>query len=439
MSELRKQKRSALTTSTRGKSPWTLADAYNNSVRPYIDIVDSLRTSGIDQDVSLPSVVVIGDQSTGKSSVLEAISGVQLPRGTGIVTRCALELRLIKIKGKDADTRWKGQLRYASPEGGEESVDLEDPGQVEAAVREAQDALAGEGKGVSEDGKIELVVSSPNVPDLTLIDLPGITRIAAHGQPDDIEDKVKRLIKKHIVKGETIILCVIPCTNDITTIEALRFAKEVDPDGDRTLGVLTRADQTGPGEEKSIIDIVQHRSDVQLKLGCTVVKCRSQKDIDANMSLEEALQKERDFFKNHEMFSTLDSSTTGIEQLSLKLTRQLVDHIRACLPNLLEDVETALRETNEGLSELGAPIPKDKLRYLIQILLHYGRTLASISQGDCQLHKEVNGYGHLFSDIRSCFSEFGQTIHKLCRDDNLEAIEQKIKERRGRELPGYCI
>ena len=302
MSELRKQKRAVLTTNARSKSSWTLADAYDQSVRPYIDLVDSLRSSGVDQDVSLPSVVVIGDQSTGKSSVLEAISGVQLPRGTGIVTRCALELRLKKIKGKDADDQWNGRLRYVIPGGDEVNIELEGPGEVEEAVREAQNALAGEGKGVSEDGKIELVVSSPNVPDLTLIDLPGITRIAAQGQPDDIEDQVKRLIKRHIVKGETIILCVIPCTSDITTTEALRFAMEVDPDGDRTLGVLTRADQTGAGEEKSIIDIVQHRSDVQLKLGCTVVKCRSQKDIEANMTLEEALEKERNFFRNHEVF-----------------------------------------------------------------------------------------------------------------------------------------
>ena len=259
MSKSKKSKRTVQPASGKSKSSWTLADAYDESVRPYIDLVDSLRSSGVDQDVSLPSVVVIGDQSTGKSSVLEAISGVQLPRGTGIVTRCALELRLKKLKGKDAYGQWKGRLRYLVPGEDTQVRDLKSPDEVEVAVREAQDALAGEGKGVSEDGKIELEVSSPNVPDLTLIDLPGITRVAAPGQPPDIGEQIKRLIKKHIVKGETIILCVIPCTSDITTTEALVFAQEVDPEGGRTLGVLTRADQTGRGEESRLLILSSRR------------------------------------------------------------------------------------------------------------------------------------------------------------------------------------
>ena len=278
-----------------------LSDAYEKNVRPYIDIVDCLRSSGLDQDVSLPSVVVIGDQSTGKSSVLEAISGVQLPRGTGIVTRCALELRMKKMRGRDSDGQWKGRLRYIAPGEDPQLRNLESPEEVEEAVREAQEAVAGEGKGVSEEGRIELEVYSPNVPDLTLIDLPGITRIAAMGQPADVGEQIKRLIKKHIVKGETIILCVIPCTSDITTTEALALAQEVDPEGARTLGVLTRADQTGQGEEKTIIDIVRQRGDMLLKLDCTVVKCRSQKDIENSMSLEDALDAEKAFFRNHEV------------------------------------------------------------------------------------------------------------------------------------------
>ena len=76
----------------------SLQEAFEENVRPFIDIIDELRSLGLDKDVALPAVVVVGDQSAGKSSVLEAISGVELPRGTNIVTRCPLELRLKKIR-----------------------------------------------------------------------------------------------------------------------------------------------------------------------------------------------------------------------------------------------------------------------------------------------------------------------------------------------------
>jgi interferon-induced GTP-binding protein Mx1 len=394
------------------KSPWTLAEAYDETVRPYIDLVDNLRSSGVDQDVSLPSVVVIGDQSTGKSSVLEAISGVQLPRGAGIVTRCALELRLKKMRGKTADGRWQGRLRYFTPEGPQEK-NLESPDEVEASVIEAQNALAGTGKGVSEDGKIELEVSSPNVPDLTLIDLPGITRVPAPGQPQNIGDQIKHLIKKHIVKGETIILCVIPCTSDITTTEALVFAQEADPEGARTLGVLTRADQTGCGEEKSIIDIVEQRSDVQLKQGFTVVKCRSQKDIEENMSLENALAAEEKFFRDHEVFQRLDPSKVGIEQLSRKLTRQLVDHIQSCLPNLLKDVQKALEHTKDSLDRLGEPVPENKTKFLTELLLTYCKALNALAKGEHVPQNEGKSY-NLFNKVRDCFAQFNKSIQRQC-------------------------
>ncbi|XP_062503491.1 interferon-induced GTP-binding protein Mx3-like [Corticium candelabrum] len=414
----------------------TFAEAYDKSVRPYIDLVDSLRSSGVDKDVSLPSVVVIGDQSTGKSSVLEAISGVQLPRGTGIVTRCALELRLKKNRRQNASDQWSGRLRYVT-KSGKENVELTSPEEVESAVQRAQNALAGDGKGVSEDGKIELEVCSPHVPDLTLIDLPGITRVAIEGQPHNIADMIKSLIKKHITKGETIILCVIPCTSDITTSEALVFSREVDPEGDRTLGVLTRADQTGQGEEKAIMDILQQRSDVKLKLGCTVVKCRSQKDIENQMSLDDALEAEREFFQEHEMFCKLEADKMGIKELSLKLTRQLVEHIQACLPNLLVDVEKALTQTKANLDRLGSPLPKNKIEFLVEALLQYGKTLGAVVKGDCIAQKELND-DRIFKDVRSCFHEFGKKIHSLCPDEGrLEDIEEQIKEKRGRELPGF--
>ena len=284
---------------------------FDRQVRPYIDLIDSLRSLGLDEDISLPSVVVIGDQSTGKSSVLEAISGVQLPRGTGIVTRCALELRMKKMKIKEPRAEaqdnehdpWKAILRYR--EAGEKTRGevqvLEKPEDVGRAVEEAQNKLAGEGRDICTDTTILLDVESLHVPDLTLIDLPGIARVAGEGQALDIGKQTKQLIRKHIKRNETIILCVIPCNVDIATTEALQMAREFDPEGIRTLGVMTKPDLVDRGAEKGIVDTAQNQTAFKLKLGFTVVKCRGQSDIVNAVTLQDALDAEKKFFKSHEV------------------------------------------------------------------------------------------------------------------------------------------
>ena len=293
----------------------TMSEQFDRQVRPSIDLIDSLRSLGLDQDLNLPSVVVIGDQSSGKSSVLEAISGVQLPRGTGLVTRCALELRMKKIRGARpkpnasraqaedaADDPWKATLSYITgDETRNEAQVLDKPDDVSRAVKEAQNKLVGDGKNICTDTTILLNVESLHVPDLTLIDLPGITRVAAEEQEPNTPEQIKFLIRKHIKKGETIILCVIPCNVDIATIEALQMARDLDPEGIRTLGVMTKPDSVERENEQTIVKIAQNETGFKLNLGFTVVKCRSQSDINNVVTLQDALAAEKTFFWSHEV------------------------------------------------------------------------------------------------------------------------------------------
>uniref|UniRef100_A0A8C8DHI4 Dynamin-type G domain-containing protein n=1 Tax=Oryzias sinensis TaxID=183150 RepID=A0A8C8DHI4_9TELE len=159
----------------------SLNQQYEEKVRPCIDLIDSLRSLGVEKDLALPAIAVIGDQSSGKSSVLEALSGVALPRGSGIVTRCPLELKMKKItKGQ----KWNGKIHYR-----DFAEEIQEPANVEEKICQAQDKMAGVGVGISDE-LISLEIASPNVPDLTLIDLPGITRVAVKGQPADIGEQV---------------------------------------------------------------------------------------------------------------------------------------------------------------------------------------------------------------------------------------------------------
>uniref|UniRef100_A0A8C9QPR3 MX dynamin like GTPase 1 n=1 Tax=Spermophilus dauricus TaxID=99837 RepID=A0A8C9QPR3_SPEDA len=213
-------------------SEFNLCRQYEEKVRPCIDLIDSLRALGVERDLALPAIAVIGDQSSGKSSVLEALSGVALPRGSGENSFLTIVLGHLVAP----------RAVLFSPQSG------------------AQNLIAGTGLGISDE-LISLEVSSPSVPDLTLIDLPGITRVAVGNQPTDIGRQIKRLIRKYIQKQETINLVVVPSNVDIATTEALSMAQEVDPDGDRTIAasvwaqILSRDLAMLPSTSSKIEDI----------------------------------------------------------------------------------------------------------------------------------------------------------------------------------------
>ncbi|KAF4074955.1 hypothetical protein AMELA_G00229230, partial [Ameiurus melas] len=109
----------------------SLSEQYEKKVRPYLDLIDSLRVFGVGKDLALPAIVVIGDRSSGKSSVLEALSGVALPRGSDIVTRCPLELKMKKSRQKDF---WHGKIKYKDI-----VRDITDPTDVESSIRKGND------------------------------------------------------------------------------------------------------------------------------------------------------------------------------------------------------------------------------------------------------------------------------------------------------------
>uniref|UniRef100_A0A6Q2XX66 Interferon-induced GTP-binding protein Mx n=1 Tax=Esox lucius TaxID=8010 RepID=A0A6Q2XX66_ESOLU len=319
----------------------TLNQQYEDKVRPCIDLIDSLRSLGVEKDLALPAIAVIGDQSSGKSSVLEALSGVALPRGSGIVTRCPLEL---KMKRKREGEEWHGRIIYKDHE-----EEIEDPSDVEKKIRQAQDEMAGVGVGICDD-LISLEIGSPDVPDLTLIDLPGIARVAVKGQPENIGEQIKRLIRKFITKQETINLVVVPCNVDIATTEALKMAQEVDPEGERTLGILTKPDLVDKGTEETVVNIV-HNEIIQLTKGYMIVKCRGQKEIMEQVTLAEATKREKDFFKEHDHLWSVTICKlygTGPPEDSVERLYFLIDKVTAFTQDAIklscgEELKSAVR------------------------------------------------------------------------------------------------
>ncbi|TSK17738.1 Interferon-induced GTP-binding protein Mx1 [Bagarius yarrelli] len=408
----------------------SLNEQYEEKVRPCIDLIDSLRALGVEKDLALPAIAVIGDQSSGKSSVLEALSGVALPRGNGMVTRCPLELKMVKSKNKDM---WHGKIRYKSHE-----QNIKNPKDVDKFIIEAQENIVG-AKGISDE-LISLEVTSADVPDLTLIDLPGIVRVSVKGQPEDIGEQSKKLSQRFIEKQGTIILVVVPCNVDIATTEALKMAQEVDPKGERTLGILTKPDLVDKGTEDVVVSIINNEI-IYLNKGYMIVKCRGQQDIDNSVPLYESVAIERDFFKNHPQFSILyEEGKATISNLAKKLTVELVSHIVHSLPQMEEQIHKRLAEIQAELDRYGSEPPTEPdqiIRFLNEKIEVFTKDASKLAAGE-----ELRNMTHvnIFSSLREHFAAWKKILDDSAGkfdESIIKELEEYEKKYRGRELPGF--
>ncbi|NXS87080.1 MX protein, partial [Erpornis zantholeuca] len=409
----------------------SLYNQYEEKIRPCIDLVDSLRALGIEKDLSLPAIAVIGDQSSGKSSVLEALSGVALPRGNGIVTRCPLEL---KLKRLPEGQPWQGKICYRNV-----ALQLQNASEVDRAIRQAQDVLAGP-RGAISGHLISLEIQSPDVPDLTLIDLPGIARVAVGDQPKDIGDQIKALLKRFIGCKETVNLVVVPCNVDIATTEALKMAQEVDPSGERTIGVLTKPDLVDKGTEEGVIKVLQNRV-IPLKKGYMIVRCRGQQDIHNKLTLAAAIQQERSFFESHKYFrAIMEEGKATIPLLAEKLTNELVKHIIKTLPALESQIRDTLHKTLQDLQRYNRGTPRtesEKLFFLTDLIKLFNQDISQTTRGEEQL---FGGEVRLFTKIRKEFRTWGVILLE-CSARAKKTVPSKVwkyeDQYRGREFPGF--
>ncbi|CAM9678280.1 unnamed protein product [Scytosiphon promiscuus] len=217
----------------------------------------------------------------------------------------------------------------------------------EEIVRET-DRLTGSNKGISAKS-INLRIYSPFVLNLTMVDLPGITKVATGDQPPDIEDQIRAMCLQYIKNPNAIILSVTSANTDLANSDALKMAREVDPKGDRTVGVLTKIDLMDPGTDAG--DMLDNRV-IPLKRGFVGVINRGQKDIDDGVSIRQALQKEAAYFRDHPSYKGLDKRV-GTANLSKTLNQILMHHIRDCLPEIKSKLNVMMQSVSQELAELG--------------------------------------------------------------------------------------
>ncbi|KAG8084352.1 hypothetical protein GUJ93_ZPchr0010g8443 [Zizania palustris] len=304
---------------------------------------------------ALPSVAVVGGQSSGKSSVLESIVGRDfLPRGSGIVTRRPLVLQLHKTE--DGVQEYAEFLHIPKRRFNDFSL-------VRKEIQDETDRLTGKTKQISPV-PIHLSIYSPHVVNLTLIDLPGLTKVAVEGQPESIVQDIENMVRSYVDKPNCIILAISPANQDIATSDAIKLARDVDPAGERTFGVLTKLDLMDKGT--NALDVLEGRA-YRLQHPWVGIVNRSQADINKNVDMIIARRKEQEFFDSSSEYSHL-ASRMGSEYLAKLLSQHLEAVIRARIPSITSLINKTIDELESEMDHIGRPIASDAGAQLYLVL-----------------------------------------------------------------------
>ncbi|KAF3644168.1 Dynamin-related protein 4C [Capsicum annuum] len=362
-------------------SPPPIVASVNDRIRPLLDCVDRLRHLNIMQEaIQLPTIVVVDDQSSGKSSVLESLRD-----------------KAFALDGK--------------------SVDVDEVSVADAIIL-ATDEIAGHGKGISNK-LLTLVVQKNGVPDLTMVDLPGITRVPVQGQPDDIYEQISDIIKTYISPQESIILNVLSATVDFPTCESIRMSQKVDKTGERTLAVVTKVDKAPEGLlEKVTAD------EVNIGLGYICVRNRIGKEF-----YEAARKNEAGLFENHPLLSKIDKSMVGIPVLAQKLVSIQATIISKSLPDIERKINDKLATNLAELNRLPQHLSSmaGALTAFMRILSSFNDSLKKILlRGEFDEYPEEKEM-HCTTRLVEMLYQFSDELHAKNFDGKEDFLMEEIR------------
>ncbi|XP_030063792.1 dynamin-1 isoform X5 [Microcaecilia unicolor] len=390
----------------------------NRGMEELIPLVNRLQDAfsaiGQNADLDLPQIAVVGGQSAGKSSVLENFVGKDfLPRGSGIVTRRPLVLQLVNCLTEYAEfLHCKGK----------KFVDFEE---VRQEIESETDRITGTNKGISPV-PINLRVYSPNVLNLTLVDLPGMTKVPVGDQPPDIEFQIRDMLLQFVTKDNALILAVSPANSDLANSDALKISKEVDPQGQRTIGVITKLDLMDEGTDAR--EVLENKL-LPLRRGYIGVVNRSQKDIDGKKDIQAALAAERKFFLSHPSYRHL-ADRMGTPYLQKALNQQLTNHIRDTLPGLRNKLQSQLLSIEKEVEEYKNFRPDDpsrKTKALLQM----------VQQFAVDFEKRIEGSG---DQIDTYELSGGARINRIFHERfPFELVKMEFDEKELRREISYAI
>lgn len=451
---------------TKNERPTTSLQSKDHS--ELLDVIDLLRYQGISHYVPLPQLIVCGDQSSGKSSVLEAVSGVRFPTKDNLCTRFATELILRRAPTTSAtvaiapgaersEEERERLLKFKAP-----TVQIDVfPSLVEAAKDTM--GLNSDANAFSDD-VLRVEITGPKQPHLTLVDLPGVIHAESKQQSAKDVQLVSSLVQSYMANKRSIILAVVSAKNDLANQIVTKLARDVDPKGLRTLGIITKPDtlHVDSESEQSFFGLAKNEN-VAFRLGWHVLKNR---DYGArNCSVEERDEAERKFFSQG-IWTSLATSCLGIGALKPRLSTVLKELILSELPSLIHDIEAGIDECQTRLNKLGKARGTSHQQRLY--LMHISQSFSSLVKaavdgiyaheffGDAMTNvgynkrlravvqnlllefaEEMRRKGHDQKITEEALEEDGIGLpRQVLRSDFIDDVHELMRRSRGRELPG---
>ncbi|KAI2866543.1 hypothetical protein CBS63078_10775 [Aspergillus niger] len=433
-----------------------------------LNAIDTLRSQGISHYVSLPQIIVCGDQSSGKSSVLEAISGVSFPVKSNLCTRFPTELVLRKdtnvgVRVSIVPHHSRSEVEQQSLGNFCEELDGFDglPPLVDNA--KAAMGISTHGKAFSND-LLRVEISGPDRPHLTIVDLPGLIHSETKHQSAADVQLVQEVVQSYMREPRSIILAVVSAKNDYANQIVLRLARDADPSGNRTLGVITKPDTlvANSESERMFISLAKNR-DVEFRLGWHALK---NMDTDqGSCTLSDRDKEERDFFSQG-AWGEMPAPLVGVGSLRNRLSGLLLRQIAAELPSLIKEIEEKEEDCIQQLKKLGEPrATLDEQRtYLLSISQHFQILVKAAVDGtyneaffeDIQsstgrqkrVRAVVQNLTEAFAERLNSRGHYRRIVENTDRIDGrggqitvtrsefTEYIQVLMKRTRGRELPG---
>ncbi|XP_051006532.1 dynamin-1-like protein isoform X8 [Acomys russatus] len=369
---------------------------------------DVFNTVGADI-IQLPQIVVVGTQSSGKSSVLESLVGRDLlPRGTGVVTRRPLILQLVHVSPEDkrkTTGEENGKFQNWNPATWKNSRHLSKGVEAE----EWGKFLHTKNKLYTDFDEIRQEIENETER------ISGNNKVPVGDQPKDIELQIRELILRFISNPNSIILAVTAANTDMATSEALKISREVDPDGRRTLAVITKLDLMDAGTDA--MDVLMGRV-IPVKLGIIGVVNRSQLDINNKKSVTDSIRDEYAFLQKK--YPSL-ANRNGTKYLARTLNRLLMHHIRDCLPELKTRINVLAAQYQSLLNSYGEPVD-DKSATLLQLITKFATEYCNTIEGTAKYIET----SELCGGARICYifhETFGRTLESVDPLGGLNTID----------------
>ncbi|KAF4450002.1 hypothetical protein F53441_6786 [Fusarium austroafricanum] len=401
------------------------------------DISDKLSACGVGKIVNLPQIIVVGEQSAGKSSVLEAISHVRFPVEGNLCTRFATELVLRHARETRVDVSVRFADKSKSAQTFQKTGFREDD--LPGIIKEAKECMGftQTGKEFSKD-VLRLEIEGPKMYPLSLVDLPGLFQTDTDTQSLGGKETVDELVESYMRQKNSIILVVITANNNLANHIALSKVKNIDPQRRRTIGVITKPDLTraGTSGEREYVRVAKNQEVAhKLQLGWHVLRNRAEDET----SLETRDQIEESFFKEG-AWASIPEQDRGISSFRRKLSSVLFNHIRNSLPGVIEDIEVKLRERQEDLTRLGNPRSEhqDWRSFLLTIASDFQR----LARDGCNGQYNDPFFGSLDEDdhkFRALLRNFNRVFDHILRTkgSTQNIVSSDSDESKQDDLPEY--